>query len=321
MTRVLEGPERVKAPRRSNRTKSRRESYLGVLYALPVATIVALLFITPLIMAAWMSLNDWPLIGPAAFNAPENYIAIGENQLFIDSIFFTLKYTVVATVIFVVTALALALLVQNSRPGVGFFRTAFLLPAAVGLSSAALLFYALYNNDFGPLDDILRAVGLLQGEADFLGTPDNAFASTIVMVTWRFAGFNMIILLTGLQAIPMDVYEAARSDGANWFQTLRHITLPLLKPTILLVLVLSVTGSLLAFEPFYVLTAGGPSNSTVTMVIAMFREAFTLFDLGSAAAIAMVLLVALVIINSAQLHFFRDKDKRSDVDTVRKGDS
>jgi hypothetical protein len=108
---------------------------------------------------------------------------------------------VVATVIFVVAGLALALLVQNTRPGVGFFRTAFLLPAAVGLASSSLLFYALYNNDFGPLDDILRGLGLIQGQADFLGTPDNAFASTVVMVTWRFAGFNIAFFpmhITGL---------------------------------------------------------------------------------------------------------------------------
>lgn len=290
--------------------RGRREALAGFLYALPAAVVVVLLFVLPLLLAVWMSLNDWPLIGDARFNAPDNYVAIADNQLFLDSILFTLKYTLVATVIFVVGGLALALLVQNARPGVGFFRTAFLLPAAVGLASSSLLFYAMYNNDYGPLDDILRWLGLVDGQADFLGTPDNAFWSTVVMVTWRFAGFNMIILLTGLQAIPVEVYEAARSDGANWWQTLWHVTLPLLRPTILLILVLGITGSLLAFEPFYVLTAGGPSNSTVTMVIAMFREAFTLFDLGSAAAIAMVLLVALVAINAAQLYFFRDKETK-----------
>ncbi|WP_234346513.1 carbohydrate ABC transporter permease [Cellulomonas timonensis] len=268
------------------------------------------LFIVPLVLAAWMSLNDWPLIGDPSFNAPDNYVAISNNKLFMDSVLFTLKYTAVVTVIFLAVALGLALLVQSTRPGVGLFRTAFLLPAAVGVASSALLFYAMYNNDYGPLDDVLRALGLISGDADFLGTPNAAFASTVLMVTWRFAGFYMIVLLTGLQAIPVEVYEASRMDGASWWQTLRLITLPLLKPTILLVLVLSVTGSLLAFEPFYVLTAGGPSNSTVTMVIAMFREAFTLFDLGSAAAIAMVILVALVAINLGQMYAFRDKDKK-----------
>jgi multiple sugar transport system permease protein len=283
-----------------SRRLRRRRGLVGLAYATPAAVVVVLLFAAPLVLSLWMSLNDWPLIGDPSFNAPDNYRAIGENTLFLSSIWFTLKYTAVVTVLYFVTALGLALLVQQSRPGVGFFRTAFFLPAVVGLASASLMFYALYNNEFGPVDDVLRALGLADGDVDFLGTPDNAFASTVVMVTWRFAGFNMLILLTGLQAISPDVYEAARMDGASWWQTLRSITLPLLKPTIALMLILSITGSLLAFEPFYVLTAGGPSNSTVTMVIAMFREAFTLFDLGTAAALALVLLVVLVVLNVLQ---------------------
>lgn len=296
------------ASRKSSRV--RREGIIGALYALPAGAFVVVLFVLPLLLAFWMSLNNWPLIGQPRFNAPANYEAIGSNKLFLDSIWFTIKYTLVVTAVFLTLSLGLALLVQNSHPGVGFFRTAFLLPSAVGLASASLLFYAMYNNDFGPLGAIFRALGLVEGDPNFLGTPDNAFASTVAMVTWRFAGFNMIILLTGLQAIPLDVYEAARIDGASWFQQLRDITLPLLKPTILLILILSITGSLLAFEPFYVLTGGGPSSSTVTMVITMFREAFSLFSLGKAAAIAMVLLVVLVAINAAQLYFFRNKDPK-----------
>lgn len=309
-TTTVAPPGVAAAAPRANTRRARKEAASGLLFALPASLFVLVLFVVPLGLAAWMSLNDWPLIGAPTFNAPDNYSAISENELFLSSIGFTVKYTVVVTLIFLVVSLALALLVQNSRPGVGLFRTAFLLPAAVGLASSALLFYALYNNEYGPVDDLLRAVGLIEGNADFLSTPEAAFRSTVVMVTWRFAGFYMVILLTGLQAIPVEVYEAARMDGASWWQQLRLITLPLLKPTILLVLVLSVTGSLLAFEPFYVLTGGGPSNSTVTMVIAMFREAFTLFDLGSAAAIAMVLLVALVGINVTQLYLLRDKDRK-----------
>lgn len=255
-----------------------------------------------------MSFNDWPLIGDPKFNGLDNYKAIPENQLFVDSILFTLKYTVVVTTLYFIFGLGLALLVQESRPGIGFFRTAFFLPATVGLASASLLFYAIYNNSFGPADDVLRALGLADGDVDFLGTPNNAFMSTVAMVTWRFAGFNMLILLTGLQAISTEIYEAAKVDGASWWQTLRSITLPLLRPTIALMLILSVTGSLLVFEPFYVLTAGGPSNSTVTMVMAMFREAFTLFSLGRSAAIAVVLLVTLVLLNAAQFFALRKGD-------------
>jgi len=271
---------------------------------------VAVFFIIPLCLAAWMSLNDWPLIGTPTFNGGANYLAIGQNQLFLQSILFTVKWAVVTTVLFLFVALGIALLVQNARPGVGFFRTAFLLPAAVGLASCSLLFLGLYDNDFGPLDDLMHALGWPAGRIGFLDTGDAAFTWVMVMVMWRFAGFNMIIFLTGLQAIPTEVYEATRTDGANWWQTLRYVTLPMLRPTILLILVLSVTGGLLAFEPFYVITQGGPNNSTVTMVMSMFREAFTLFHLGNAAAIAITLMIVLVIVNALQFFFFREREER-----------
>ncbi len=297
--------------RRPNSGFRMREGRLGWLYSAPAAAFIIIFFAIPLVLAVIMSLSDWPLIGQPSFNAPANYTDIVDNKLFLGSIAFTVKWTIVTTILFLVIGLGLALLIQNARPGVGFFRTAFLLPAAVGLASASLLFLGLLNVQFGPIDDILRPLGLLPpGPTDFLGTPDGAFGSVLSMVTWKVAGFNMIILLTGLQAIPVEVYEAGRADGATWWQLLRHITLPLLRPTILLILVLSVTGGLLAFEPFYVMTQGGPDNSTVTMVMAMFREAFTLFDLGKAAAIAITLLIVLVIINALQLVLFRERGER-----------
>jgi multiple sugar transport system permease protein len=294
---------------RLSRLKS-AESSAGFLFAAPGILIVALVFAVPLALTFWMSVNDWPLLGDPAFNGLENYRDITENQLFLNSVVFTLTYTVLMTVIYLLVALGLGLLVQNSRRGVGIFRTAFLLPAAVGVSSAALLFYSMYNNEFGPLADLFRLVGLADGDPNFLGTPTNAFLSTVAMVTWRFAGFNMMIMLVGLQAIPLDVYEAARMDGARWFKQLRYITIPLLRPTILLILVLSVTSSMLSFEPFYIMTAGGPNNSTVTVVMASFREAFSLFNLGTATAMSVLLLLVLLVINLLQVYALRArKDK------------
>jgi multiple sugar transport system permease protein len=276
--------------------------WVGLAYASPAVIIAVVLFAVPVGMAIGMSFTDWPLIGAPSFAGLEQYSSIANNELFLKSIPFTIIYAVVATVVFFVISLGLALLVQEQRRGIGFFRTVFFLPAVVGVSSAALLFYSLYSNDYGPIDDILRAVGLAgEGPVDFIGSPETAFTSTLIMTSWRYAGFNMLILLTGLQAIPTEVYEAARMDGASRWQQLTQITLPLLRPSIALMLVLTVTGNLLVFEPFFVLTAGGPDNSTVTMVMAMFREAFTKFDLGAASAIAVVLLVALVLLNMLQL--------------------
>lgn len=287
--------------------KKKREAYLGTLFAMPTWILVLGLFILPLGLAVWMSFNDWPLIGSPEFSGAENYEAMVSNELLIKSIVFTLIYTVTIAIIYLLVGLSLALLVQNSRPGVGVFRTLYLLPTAVGLSSAALLFYSLYTPSFGPVPDLFVSLGLTEEPLNLLSTQEGSFAGAVAMVTWRFAGFNMIILLTGLQAIPLEAIEAARIDGANALQILRRITLPLLKPWILLVLILTVTSGVLVFEPFYVLTAGGPSNSTVTIVMTMVREAFSRFSLGSAAAIAVALLVILLAINAIQAILFRDR--------------
>ncbi|GAA2848040.1 sugar ABC transporter permease [Streptosporangium fragile] len=277
----------------------------GWAYAAPTALIVGVLFVVPLILVVWMSLHRWPLLGPATFNAPDNYTKIADNPLFLDAVVFTLKYTVIITVLLSAVALGLALLVQERRPGVGFFRTAFFLPGAVGFAAAALLFYGMLNNEFGPIDPLLQSLGITDEPVKWIGTPDAALFSTIALVLWRFAGFNMLILLTGLQAIPVEVYEAARSDGANRWQIFTKITMPLLRPTIALMLILSVTGSLLAFDQFFIFTNGGPDNSTVSMVMVVYREAFFRFDLGGAAAISVVLLVALVALNVLQMRVLR----------------
>jgi multiple sugar transport system permease protein len=284
--------------RRRSLAQSRRLKGIG--YATPTAVIVGVFFLLPLALVFWMSVNDWPLLGSPEVNFPDNYTAIPDNRLFLDSVTFTLKYTAIVTVLLSGVAMGLALLVQERRPGVGLLRTAYLLPAAVGFAAAALLFYGFYS-EIGPLDDILMSLGIVDERVSWLGTPNAALFSTIAMVIWRFAGFNMLILLVGLQSIPTDVYEAARSDGANRRQMFRYITLPLLRPTIALMLVLSITGSMLAFEQFFILTRGGPDNSTVSMVMVIYREAFTRFDLGFAAAISVLLLLVLVVLNALQL--------------------
>jgi multiple sugar transport system permease protein len=287
-----------RAPAR--RSLAQRRSLVGIGYAAPTAVIVGVFFLVPLVLVFWMSMNRWRILGSPTFNFPDNYTKIPDNQLFLDSVSFTLKYTAITTVLLSGIALALALSVQNSRPGVGLFRTAYFLPGVVGFAAASLLFYAFYTQS-GPLDDLLIDLGIADEPINWLGTPNAALFSTIGMVIWRFAGFNMLILLTGLQAIPLDVYEAARSDGASRWQTFRYITLPLLRPTIALMLVLSITGSLLAFDQFFILTRGGPDGTTVSMVMVIFREGFTRFDLGSAAAISVLLLIVLVLLNVVQL--------------------
>ncbi|MDQ7994050.1 MAG: sugar ABC transporter permease, partial [Propionicimonas sp.] len=221
------------------------------------------------------------------------------------SVVFTLKYTLLATTLLILIGLGLGLLVQESTRWKGFLRTSFLLPSALGLASASLLFYVLYSPIAGPLAPLMEQWGV-----SFLGTPTAALLSTTFLIVWRYAGFYMLLMLVGLQRIPLDVYESARVDGASRWQTFRYVTLPLLRSTLALTVVMCVTGSLLAFEQFYILTKGGPDNSTVTVVQLIYAMAFQgQNDLGVAGALSVMVLAALVVINVIQIRAFaRDSE-------------
>jgi multiple sugar transport system permease protein len=306
------GPLRRATPpaRRRRRVGDRRRALVGAAYAAPTAIMVVLFFLVPLALIGWMSLHRWPLLGKPTFNAPDNYAGIADNELVASAAWFTVKYAVVMTVLLFAVGFGLALLVQQRRPGVGFFRTAFFLPMAVGFASASLLFLGLLSDEIGPVNDLLSWLGLVDGYVSWTsGSSGSALGSAVVLVLWRFAGFTMLILLTGLQAIPVDVYEAARIDGASRWQTFRRITLPLMRPTIALVVTMMTTGSLLAFDQFWILTRGGPDNSTTSLVMVIYREAFIRLDLGSAAGISVALLAVLVVFNAVQLGVLRRRSE------------
>jgi multiple sugar transport system permease protein len=295
MSVIADAPEKARHGHYAT-GRSRRSAVLGWAYAAPTATFVILLFLIPLALVFQMSGSDWPLLsGNQGVNLPTNYQKAVTNRIF------TLKYTVLATLLLIGLGLGLAMLVQESSRWKGFLRTAFLIPSALGLASASLLFYVLYSPIAGPFADLTKQWGFT-----FLGTPNSALFSTLFLIVWRFAGFYMLLMLVGLQGIPDDVYEAARIDGASRWQTFTGVTLPLLRPTLALTTVLCVTGSLLAFEQFYILTKGGPDNSTITVVQLIYNVAFQgQNNLGVAAAISVIVLVALVIINIAQVRSFR----------------
>jgi multiple sugar transport system permease protein len=287
-------------------SRARREALRGWLYASPTTLFVVFVFLLPLLLVLQMSASDWPLLsGNQGWNLPENYVDAVDHRLFWDAIWFTLKYTVITTILLIGLGLGLAMLVQESTRWKSLLRTSFLVPSALGLASASLLFYVLYSPYAGPFADLMQSWGFT-----FLGTPEGALWSTVFLIVWRYAGFYMLLMLVGLQAIPDDVYEAARIDGASAWQTFRGITLPLLRPTFALTIVLCVTGSLLAFEQFYILTKGGPDNSTMTIVQLIYNVAFQgQNNLGIAAALSVIVLLALIVINMFQLRAFRRTDE------------
>lgn len=301
--------------RAAGRAQSRLGFYLGrqlmgLAYAVPTVIFVVVLFVTPLLLAARMSLSSWGLLtGQGDFNFPKNFVAITKNQLFWPSVVFTLEYTVLVTVLLLGLGLGLALLVQEQSRWANIMRTVFLLPVSLGLAAASLLAYGFFSPSIGPIGPTLEAMGMAHGAIQFLGTPLNALLSTTLLIVWKYAGFYMLVLVVGLQGIPDDLFEAASLDGASRRQTFWHITLPLLRPSLSLALILCVTGSLLAFDQFFILTKGAPNNSTVTVVQVIYREAFQRQNLGTAAALSIIVLVVLVALNAIQFRFLRSNDR------------
>ncbi len=308
---VTDASSRTSAPTKKKATGWHgARQRVGMLYAAPTAIYVAIFFIVPLVLVVRMSVSNWTLLsGDKGLNFPKNFTSLTSNTLFGPAILFTIEYTIIVTIALIGLGLGLALLVQERGRWSGFLRTSFLLPAAVGLATASLLFWGFYSPAIGPVSPPLEALGLIKDPIQFFETSLTALLSIVFLIVWKYAGFYMLILLVGLQAIPSEVYEAAAIDGASWSQTLRRITLPLLRPSIALALILCITGSLLAFDQFYILTQGGPDNTTVTVVQLIYREAFQRQNLGTAAALSIIVLAVLLVINAVQFRGLRAAER------------
>lgn len=285
---------------------SQRRQQAGLFFVLPAVLFTLVFFIIPLIMTFWMSLNNWPLLGKYFFIGLDNYIKLASDNQFWSSLWFTTKYTALVTPFIFIFAFILALLVDLPLRGVSVFRTAYFLPVVIGLGTSSLLWVWLLNDRVGIVNGLLMDLGWIKNPVIWLGNKDLAMFSIIFSVVWKTVGFTMILLLAGMQAIPEELYQAATVDGASFWARLRYITLPLLRRTFALALVLSMIGSYLAFDQFFIMTRGGPSNQTITVVYWIFTNSFTYFKMGYGAALSIVLLAILVLLSIIQLYLLRN---------------
>lgn len=290
------------------RRRRRRRDWAGLAYVAPALALVLVFFLMPLVMTAWMSLHNWPLMGMPRWIGFANYKALWNDVNFWNALIFTGRYTVAATIGLMSVGLVLALFVEKPRPAIDLYRTAFFLPVVIGFASASLLWAWLSNVDSGLFSPLAQTLGLTAGRVNLLATFEPAFWSVTAMVIWKMAGFYMVILMSGLQAIPADFIEAARIDWASAWQRFRFITLPLVRRPFSLALILCVSGSMLAFDQFYIILAGGPQNRTVTAVYWIFSQSFVSFRLGYGAALSMVLLVILLTLSVIQMWLLRDRE-------------
>ena len=305
------GPGRRRAGRRGARTGGglrRRRSLTGLLLVSPALLLVAVFFLAPLCLTVWMSLHKWPLLGSPEWTGLDNYLAIPGDRTFREALGYTVLYTVLITPLLLFIGLGLAFLVRDGRPGVGLFRTVWFLPYVFGFASAAYLFLWLFDSTVGFVDRVLVDLHLRDEPVQWMNSAGSATTAVLVMVVWKVVGFQMLLLMAGLQSIPDEVNEAALMDGSGRWSTLLRITLPLLRRHIALVLVFSVSGSMLAFEQFYIMTGGGPGNETLTVVHWIYNSSFANFQLGYGSALSVLLLALLMAINGIQLYLLAERD-------------
>jgi multiple sugar transport system permease protein len=259
-----------------------------------------------------MSLNNWPLLGSVQrFIGFENYNEILSDESFLSSLMFTLKYTIIVTPIQLVLGYGLAVLVRSRFRGVKFFRTVYFFPVVVGFASGGYVFLVLAQPESGLFDQVLQGLGLTDGPVPWLTDSELAMWTVILMITWKTIGTAVILLMVGMHAIPDELGEAARVDGATWWQREFLVILPLMRAPIALVLILTITGSFLAFDQFFVMTHGGPQQSTVTLVMWVYTTAFVHYRLGYSAALSLILLALLVAFSILQVRALRSRSEVS----------
>lgn len=271
----------------------------GWVFVAPAVTALAVFFAIPVLAALAMSLTDFDIYALAdlrnlRFVGLQNYAQLLQNPLFWQALGNTLFFVVVGVPLSIGLSLGAAMLLHSPMARAqAFYRTALFAPVVTTLVAVAVVWRYLFHTRYGWLNHALAGLGI--GPIDWLGDPAWAMPAIIVLSVWKNFGYNMVILLAALQAIPPDLYEAARLDGARRWALFRHITLPMLGPTLLMVSVLTLAGYFQLFAEPYVMTQGGPLQSTVSVLYLMYEEGFRWWNLGQASAIAFLLFVLMVV--------------------------
>jgi multiple sugar transport system permease protein len=280
--------------------------WIGLLYLSPALVFVAAFTIYPLGQMIWMSLHNWSLIADKKFIGAGNYVKAWNDPQFWTSLGFTLKYTVLITPILMISGFAIALLTATNTPLRRFTRNVVFAPVVIGLAASSLLWYWLFSYDFGLINRALIDLGLLEKPMVWFGADaDISMWAVIVSIVWKVVGFGTILFVAAIHAVPTDIGEAAMVDGASYWQKVRRILLPLTARTILLVTLVSIIGSLLAFDQFYIMTAGQPRNLTATSVFLIYLNSFPYLKLGYGAALSVILAVIILSCTILQMALTR----------------
>jgi multiple sugar transport system permease protein len=286
-----------------------KQQRAGWVFVAPALAIIGLFFFLPAAAAFVLSLTDFDIYALAdlrnlRFVGLGEYGALLTNPLFWQALGNTLYFVVVGVPLSIAASLGAALLLESRLARFkGFFRTALFAPVVTTLVAVAVIWRYLLHARYGLINYALAGLGI--GPIDWLGDPRWAMPAIILFAVWKNFGYNMIIFVAGLQTIPEDLYEAARIDGASGLRRFWHVTLPGLAPVVLLVSLLTMAGYLQLFAEPYVMTQGGPAQSTVSVLYFMYEQGFKWWNLGAASAVAFLLFILMLAVTLAQLAIAR----------------
>lgn len=286
--------------------KALKKHWVAYAFVAPALTVLGVFVLLPMLTAIALAFARWNIVGPIQWAGLKNFELAFADPTFAHSLWNTLVYTVGTCLTGIGGALALALLMNRAVPGMGAFRALLFLPALMSEVISAMVFQWLYQTDLGLINYLLSLAGL--GKVPWLTSTTFAMAAVVLMGAWVGAAYNAPILLTGLQSISPSLSEAARLDGASKWQEFRFVTLPLLKPFTLYVLIMAVIGSFQVFGRIFVLTGGGPVDSTLVAVQYIYRVAFTYNQIGYASALSVCLFALLLVLTVVQMKWLNPKE-------------
>ena len=281
----------------------------GWWFVAPALSVIAVFFVLPVLAALMVSFTDFDIYALAdlrnlRFVGLRNYVQLLETPLFWHALGNTLYFVIVGVPLSIGASLGVALLLNSPLVRArSFFRTTLFIPVVTTLVAVAVVWRYLLSTRYGFINFALGRLGI--APVDWLGDPHWAMPAIILFAVWKSFGYNMLILLAGLQSIPQELYEAARIDGASRVQQFRYITVPTLAPLLLMVSILTIAGHFQLFAEPYVMTQGGPLQSTVSVLYFMYEEGFKWWNLGFASAIAFVLFVLMFAVTMLQLYVAR----------------
>lgn len=293
----------------NKKSKSRKKSILTAwTFILPNFAGFFIFTLIPIIFSFILAFTNWDSFNPAKFVGLKNFKNMISDETFRISIFNTFYYTIFVVPLTLIFALVLAILLNKKIKGVKFFRTAIFFPYVTSLVAVAVVWNMLFNPKLGPINQFLRAIGILNPPG-WTSSTEWAMPAIIITSIWRGMGYYMILYLAGLQSIPKELYEAASIDGANKWKQFCNVTLPSLRPTTFFVTIMLTISSFKVFDLVQVMTDGGPGRATNVLVYEIYNEAFVKFKFGYASAISLVLFVIVLGITIIQFKWSEESSQ------------